>query len=108
MHKSVFSSASRSANCFRTGPLLTGDVREELGAERFGERLSGVTGAECPRCRRVVAGDADADRTVRGVAGGLYVSAVRLGRSRDALPFQVFLPWGPPEPEGRRDDGRMD
>lgn len=71
MHRSVFSSASRSASCFKTGPLLTGDVIEEFGAERFGERLSGVTGAECPKCRRVVAGDADAERTVLGVVGGL-------------------------------------
>ncbi|MPC18562.1 hypothetical protein E2C01_011449 [Portunus trituberculatus] len=106
--RSVFSSASRSASCFSTGPLLTGEVREEPGAERFGDRFRGVTGAECPMCLRVVAGDADAERTVRGVVGGLYVSAVRLGRSRDALPFQVFLPWDAPDTEGRRDEGLVD
>ena len=85
-----------------------GEVREEPGAERFGDRFRGVTGAECPRCRLVAAGDADAERTVRGVTGGLYVSTVRLGRSRDTLPFQVFLPWDSPEIEGRRDEGRVD
>lgn len=36
------------------------------------------------------------------------MSAVRVGRSRDALPFQVFLPSGLPELEGRREDGLKD
>lgn len=69
MQRRVFSSGSRSASCLSTGPLVVGDARVDPGAERFGDRFKGVAGAECPKCRRVVAGDADAERTVRGVGG---------------------------------------
>lgn len=71
MHSKVFSSGSKSASCCSKGPPLVGDVKVEPGADRFGERFTGVTGAEWPKCRLVVAGEAEAERTVRGVVGGL-------------------------------------
>lgn len=71
MHKRVFSSGSKSASCCRSGPPPVGDVRVDAGADRLGERFSGVAGAEWPTWRRVVAGEAEAERTVLGVVGGL-------------------------------------
>lgn len=57
----------------------------------------------------MVAGEAEAERTVRGVVGGLYVSEVILGLSREALPFHVFFAEMALElPEGRLPDGRRD
>lgn len=66
------------------------------GAERLGERVSGVAGADEPNLRLVVAGEADADLQPLG-AGNLNVSAFMCGLSLDVLPLHEPLQLSVPE-----------